>query len=143
MSEVGWYKSRIRIAGVETHASNIEENPSFEILRRAMETVAREHGGALADSITDYYGSETPCDLAVTTSGFAQGVGVKVDRRSGAVSFVYDPYGSYKDVAQGLAEEITQNYISIGLIRAMRALGYQVQEEPTDKSKTVVLTGVM
>jgi hypothetical protein len=143
MSEVGWYKSRIRVAGAETYGSNIEENPSFEILRRAMETVAREHGGALADSISDYYGNKTPCDLAVTTSGFGRGVGVKVDRRSGAVTFVYDPYGGYKDVARGIAEEITQNYVSIGLIRAMKALGYQVQEEPSRKTKTIVLTGVL
>lgn len=137
MSEIGRYRSRIRV-----YASNIEEDPSFDILRRAAQAVAEESGGNLTDSVTDSSGRTTACDLAVASPAFPRGVGLKVDRSSGSVAFVYDASGGLRDVAQRVTEEITQNYVSIGLIRAMKALGYRVADESTDRAKTVVLTGV-
>lgn len=145
MSEVGWYRSQVRIPSVEAYASNLEQNPSFEILRRAMEIVAREHGGRVSDTVDDSYGRNTACDLAVSTPEFPRGVGVKVDRRTGQATFLYDLSGGQRQVAQGIADDITQNYVAICFIRAMKSLGYEVKEEPAkgSRAKAVILTGVM
>jgi len=129
MSEIGWYKSQLKVARVEAYASNIEQNPSFEILRRAMEMVTREHGGTLSNSVSDSYGRKTDCDLAVVTSGFSRGIGIRIDRRTGNVAFLYDPYGGQAQAAQSIADEITQDYVAICVIRAMKSLGYEVREE--------------
>jgi hypothetical protein len=71
-------------------------------------------------------------------------VGIKADRQTGVVNFVYDPYGGYESIAQDIADEITQCYTTIALIRAMRSLGYEVKEEaPEHRQKSVMLVGVM
>ena len=143
MSEVGWYRTRIRIPRVQAYASNIEESPPFEILRRAVEVAAEGRQGTLSGSVTDAGGRETSCDIAITTPDFPRGVGINIDRSSGAVAFLYDPSGGYRDVAKAITDEITQNYVSVGLIRAMKSLGYRVREESGTGAKAVVLVGEM
>jgi hypothetical protein len=106
--------------------------------------VAQEHNGSITNAVTDYYGRATTCDLAVIMPSLPRGIGVKINRRTGAVTFNYDSYGGYEPVAKSIADEITQNYTTIALIRAMKSLGYDVEEEPaSNKRKTVVLVGKM
>ena len=141
ISEIGWYKSVLRLAGVRTFASNIEANPSFQILKRALEMIAQKHGGTLVDQVIDFSGQRTKCDLAVSTPEFSRGVGIRVDRNTGSVTFLYDQYGGYEQVARNITEEITQNYVAIALIRAMKSLGYKVEEEISKEREGVVLVG--
>lgn len=146
MSEVGWYNSEIKVlAGVKEYASNIEESPCFRILHQAMEMVAEEHHGSLVNAVVDYNGRETVCDLALVTPEFSRGIGIKVDRESGALKFAYDPYGGYEAIATAVTEAITQYYTTIALIEAMKSLGYEVREEPAENKprKKVMITGVM
>jgi len=145
MSQVGVYRSQIRIiAGVKTYASNIEASPAFQIMQKAMEVVSQQHNGTLSRTVTDYYGRQTECDFAVITQEVPRGVGIKIDRQTGAVNFVFDPYGGYQATAQAITDEITQSYTAIALIRAMKSLGYKVEEEvPQRGQKSVMLVGVM
>lgn len=146
MSEVGWYETKLRIvAGTREYASRIEESPSFQILQRAVEMVAERYNGTITQAVKDYFGNETQCNLAIVVPNFERGIGIKIERANGAVSFAYDPYGGYDEIAQELADAITQNYTAIALIRAMKSLGYKVREEPagTGQKENVVLIGVM
>ncbi len=90
MSNISWYESSINMAKVRTYTSNIEANPCFQMLRRSLEIVAKDNGGKLVDSVTDFRGQATSCDLAITFPAFPRGIGVEVDRNTGRVSFLYD-----------------------------------------------------
>jgi hypothetical protein len=141
MSNIGWYKSRIKLAGTKEFPSNIEANPLFQILERSLEIVAQKQHGKIVDQVTDFGGRKTACDLAVVTDSFPRGVGIKVDRDTGTVTFLYDRYGSNEQVVQSIVEGITQNYVAIALIRSMKSLGYRVEEETNEERDTVVLVG--
>lgn len=140
MSEIGLYKSKIRLA-LKAFASNIEASPSFQILKRSLEIVVDECGGTLTNYVVDSMGRKTFCDFAVITPNFSRGVGIKIDRKTGKVTFLYDAYGGYSDVAQKIADTITQNYTAIAMIRAMKSLGYNVVEETSKERETIVLVG--
>lgn len=141
MSEIGWYKSRIRLAKVAAYSSNIETDPSFQLLKRSLALFTQEHGGTLTNYVTDSLGRKTLCDLAIMTAEFSRGVGIKIDKNTGEVTFLYDQYSGYAQAAQRMAEEITQNYVAIALIRAMNSLGYDVKEERSKERAGVVLVG--
>lgn len=140
MSEIGLYKSRIRLA-LKSYASNIEASPSFEILKKSLEIVAEEYGGTLTNYVVDSIGRKAFCDFAIVTPSFSRGVGIKIDRRTGRVTFLYDAYGGYGNVAQKITDAITQNYVAIAMIRAMKSLGYNVAEGTSEKRETIVLVG--
>lgn len=141
MSNISWYESSINMAKVRTYSSNIEAHPCFQMLRRSMEIVAKEKGGRLTNTITDSRGQTTACDLAITFPAFTRGVGVKIDRITGQVAFLYDSYGGYEQLASGTTGEVTRNYVSIALISAMRSLGYRVEEVRSKRTETVRLVG--
>jgi len=137
LSEIGSYESRIR---VQSYASNIEASPSFEILKKSLEIVAEEHRGRLTNYVMDSVGRKTYCDIAIVTPSFSRGVGIKIDRETGEVMFLYDEYGGFGSIARKITEEITQNYVAITLIRAMKSLGYHV-EDMSKERETIVLVG--
>jgi hypothetical protein len=139
LSEIGVYESKIRL-GVKGYASKIETSPSFEILKKSLEMVAEERRGRLTDYVMDSLGRKTQCDIAIVAPDFPRGVGVKIDRNTGEVTFLYDEHGGFGEVAKKITEEITQNYVAIALIRAMRSLGYRV-EDMSKERETVVLVG--
>ena len=126
---------------MKSYASNIEASPSFQILTRSLEIVVDEFGGSLTNYVVDYMGRKTFCDFAIITPNFSRGVGVKIDRKTGEVTFLYDAYGGYSDVARKITDMITQNYIAISMIRAMKSLGYNVVEETSKERETIVLVG--
>lgn len=142
MSEIGWYKSDIKLSDVTTHRSNIESHPCFEILKRSLEAVAKEHKGNLTKYVTSYGGDKTPCDLAMSTPEFSRGVGIKIDTNTGEVNFLYDSYGGHEKLVQDITNEISQNYIAIALIRVMKSHGYHVNQERSEQPTSVKLVGV-
>lgn len=141
MSEIGWYKSKIKLANMNAYASNIEANSSFQMLKRSLELVAKEHGGMVTKFVMDSYGRKTLCDLAIKTPEFQRGIGLKINRHTGEVTFLYDHYGGYMDTIRKITGEITQNYVALALIKAMKSLGYEVEEEAGKQKETVVLIG--
>jgi len=131
---------------VQACASNIEASPSFEILKKSLEIVAEKHRGRLTNYVMDSVGRKTYCDIAIVTPSFSRGVGIKIDRETGEVTFLYDEYGGFRSIARKITEEITQNYVAITLIRAMKSLGYHVEdvshvEDMSKERETIVLVG--
>ncbi len=103
--------------------------------------ISQTHGGTLTKYVTDSYARKTTCDLAIKTPKFPRGVGIKINDNTGEVKFLHDQYGGYAQIARKITEEITQNYVTIALIRAMKSLGYKVEEEASKQRATVVLVG--
>lgn len=133
MSEIGWYKSELKVR-------RAKGSPSLQVFQKALEMVVDEHGGKLATEVSDYYGNKTKCEFAIVLPEFLRGIGIQIER-DGSVNFVYDPYGEYERIVQDIVNEITQCYTSIGLIRAMKSLGYRVTDESKKEEKTVRLIG--
>jgi hypothetical protein len=131
MSEIGWYKSQLRV-------KKAKGNPSFHVLQQALEMVAHDHKGKLTSEITDYYGKKRNCESAIILPEFPRGIGIKIEQ-DGTVNFAYDAFGGYEKVVQNIINEITQCYTTISLIRVMKSLGYRVTDESIKSEKTVRL----
>jgi hypothetical protein len=123
----------------------LTEDPAWEILKDAVQAVAEARGGRVGDRVADVFGRSTRCDVALTLPDFRPGVGVRVDRRTGAVSFVYDAYGKPAEFFDSLTSEIVQNFTAIAVTRALRALNYQVEleEQGQGSGRRVVVRGVL
>lgn len=123
-----------------------ETDPTWELMREAIEVTAQEYGGTVADRITDAYGQTVRCDFALVTPDFPRGVGVRVGP-GGDVTFVYDHYGGYQRVASQLCERVVQNYSSLAVAKALKEMNYSVQVEETREGRAgpraVVVRGVL
>ena len=147
MSLEGSYTTQIKIPEIQlqSRSANIKDTASMEILRLAMEKVARDRGGVLDSSYTDNEGGVHKCLLAVRTVDFERGVGAVVEP-DGHITFHYDSYGDSHGLGRLICEEITQNYVTIAVLRAQKRLGFQVHlKERRTKTgkKTVYVTGAM
>ena len=147
MSLEGSYTTQIKIpeTQLQSRSANIKEAACMEILRLAMEKVVRDRGGLVDSSYTDNEGGVRKCLLAVRTVDFERGVGAVLEP-DGKVTFHYDAYGDSHGLGRLICEEITQNYVTIAVLRAQKRLGFQVHlKERTRKTgkKTVYVTGVM
>jgi hypothetical protein len=144
MSHVSSYATQIcfrHVAG----GGRLEDDPAFEILQQAAQAVAEAHGGRITQSVADVFGRQVRCDLAVSFPEFRQGIGIKIDRKTGELSFLYDAYGKSPELLQGLTGEIVQNYTSIAVARALQEMHYEVdlEESGTGADRRVVVRGVL
>jgi len=128
VSVISSYATRIRVNPRGRHTAG-PVDPTWQILRDAVEVTAREFGGWVTDEITDYYGTRVPCDLAVVAPDFPRGVGVKVSPVTGEVKFIFDAHGDLKKVSQRICGSIQQNYTAIAVARTLESLHYQVEYE--------------
>jgi hypothetical protein len=128
----------------------------FEILQRALEKVARDHGGTVAYGPRAYYsdctGKRNKSLISIRTGDFPRGIGINI-APNGRLSFVYDATPeneligklvSRPEVARRICEEIARNYAVIAVMRAQAKLGFRVsvQEAQTPQGQGVVVTGV-
>lgn len=125
MSHVALYETQIRLA-LSGGSENLAADPGWQTLQDAVDVVAKEHGGQVTDSVTDTEGRRTRCDVALSVPEFRRGVGVRVNRGTGEVSFVYDTWGGYERTAQAICAEILQNYTALAVSRALAEMHYQV-----------------
>ena len=126
MSHIASYSTRIRLP--VDPGKDLKATPAWQVLVDALEVTAREHQGALADYVSDYYGRRWSCALALVVPEFPLGIGVEVDPRSGEVRFVYDSYG-HEATVKRLCDAVTQNYTAIAVTRALESLHYEVDLE--------------
>lgn len=151
MSYVGSYQTKIvvkpkpkYISSVTAENSDIEENPCLEILRLAINAVARDYECSVENFVVDYHGRRTDCDFALKPAGFVRGVGIKI-AGDGHVSFVYDDYAADPLVPRAICDQVTQNYVAIATMRALRELGYRIHEEErgeTTGNRDILVRGV-
>jgi hypothetical protein len=122
-----------------------QDDPAWEVLQEAVQSVAEAHRGRVGQVVTDVFGRPVRCDLAISFPEFRQGIGITIDRRTGALSFLYDAYGKTPELLQGLTSEIVQNYTSIAVARALRQMHYEVdlEESGQGSERRVVVRGVL
>ncbi|MEW6724436.1 MAG: hypothetical protein AB1331_05885 [Bacillota bacterium] len=144
MSHIASYKTKIRLNQLRRGASP-EHDPTWRLLREAMEAAAEELGGSVVDVIYDYCGAPTDCDLGLVTDDFPRGIGVRVNPVTGEVAFIYDDYGGFKLKALRICEAIQQSYTTLALARALKELHYEVEMEEIreGQERAVVVRGVL
>ncbi|MEM2111587.1 MAG: hypothetical protein QXX08_06890 [Candidatus Bathyarchaeia archaeon] len=139
MSLIGWYKTRIKLDMMQKYGLNIETHPNFELLRKSIEIVAKKHNGEIRFHVVDALGREKKCDIAFATPDFSRGIGIKIDRNTGELYFLYDKYDDVSNIAKKLSGEVLQHYTAIALINAMKAYGYNVREDETQERDAIIL----
>lgn len=138
MSQVAMYRTRLNF-GIALRGGNVGVEHLLSILGEAVQVVANDHGGRVTKAVHDGYGRSTPCDFAVVAPKVPHGVGIVIDKQNGTLDLVHD---CARNTAQEISDAIIQSYVAIATIRAMKALGYRVREEPTER-RVVALTAVL
>ncbi len=129
----------------------------FEILQRALEKVAKDHGGVVSYGPQAFYsdctGKQHRSLIAIRTGDFPKGIGINI-ASDGRLSFVYDATPedeligklvSRPEVAQRICDEIARNYAVIAVMRAQAKLGFRVSVEEARTARgqpVVVVSGV-
>lgn len=128
MSVISSYRTKIRLSPDRLVDGAID--PTWRLMREAIDVTAQELGGRVTDHIQDAFGREARCPFAVVSPGFPRGVGVRVGP-GGDVTFVYDPYDEkgrgYKRIAGEIAERIAQNYTALAVAKALGEMNYSVE----------------
>ncbi len=143
MSHISVYDAQIQVNPVKAGHKDV----TWDLLEEAVKTTAEEHGGQVTDEITDVFGRRSKVDFALRVPEFSNGLGIKVDRETGRVKFLYDDYGYNEKVIRGLRREVVQNYMALAVSQALDALNYEVDlEEELDmeeRRRSVRVKGVM
>lgn len=136
-------RAQLPAAKLTTGTLDIPAGPALGLLRKAMETVAAQHGGSLDRTYSDCLGRKHRCWLGVRTDGFRRGLGLQIEE-SGQVSFMYDAASVLDgsegnsvgqaqfildsgDAARALSNEITRTYAALAAQEAMTRLGLRVE----------------
>lgn len=144
MSHVSAYQTTVVFAHVGA-GGELADDPAWGILQDAVRACAEARGGDVGASVGDAFGRVQACDLSLSLPALRQGVGLKVDRQTGELSFLYDAYGLPRAAIATLTDEILQNFASIAVARALRELRYEVDldERGEGEQRRVVVRGVL
>jgi hypothetical protein len=144
VSHVSSYATSIVFQHVAAGGS-LEADPAWEVLRQAVQAVAEAHGGRTDATVSDVFGRPVRCDIGLHLPEFRAGIGLRVDRRTGQLQFLYDAYGKHPAAIQALTDEIVQNHASLAVAQALRSLNYQVdlEESGNGADRRVVVRGVL
>jgi len=103
-------------------------NPNMDLLKHAVENLAKEMGAEICDSIVNYYGR--PVNMrgivaAIRNNVFHRGVGIMV--KDGEVKLKGDFYGVPDKEIENLKLGLVKHYTALATATALRNIGYQVQ----------------
>ncbi len=146
MSVISSYRTSIKLSSERYTGGEID--PTWRLMREAVETAAAELHGQVTDYVLDAYGHRVGCQFALLTKDFPRGVGVRVDGE-GNVTFVYDHYDpegrGLRRVAADISARIAQNYTALAVARALAEMNYAVEideaEEGAGHARAVVVRG--
>ena len=130
MSMTASYKTEIVIPKPQLTSlqGNIKGSPCMEIMRLAVEKIARERAGTVTGGYTDCRGKSRTCLLGLCTNGLPRGLGVTV-AGDGRVRFEFDRQGANAAEADAVCRDIARAYAVIAIMRVQRQHGYQVSVE--------------
>lgn len=146
MSHISSYKTDVRLDSAISEGRSVEEDPGWDILNDAVIATAEEFNLDMSHSIRDYYGRSIACDWGLTGPTLPRGLGIKVDRSTGEVTFIADTYGGFERTAGEVKERLTQNYSTLCVARALKELNYSVEVEEVShpvEGKKVLIKGVL
>lgn len=117
---------------------------NVDILKMALEVIAKEEGIEVGKSVKKYSGSS--CTSwegmeiigSLTINALPRGIGVAVDKQ-GKLHFIGDSYNC-ETAYNKLKERIETRYKDVSMILTLQELGYEV--ETTEKDGTAIFVGV-
>lgn len=146
MSHISSYKTDVRLDNAIGEGRSVEEDPGWDVLNEAVLATAEEFNLDVSHSIRDYYGRSIACDWGLMGGAFPCGLGIKVDRTTGDVSFIADTYGGFERIAGEVKERLVQNYSTLCVARALRELNYTIEVDEEShplEGKKVIIRGVL
>ncbi len=146
MSHISSYQADIKLQNALEQGRSVEQDPGWELLNEAVWACAEEMNLDVGHSIKDYYGRHVHCDWSLSGPAFDRGMGIKVHRDTGDVTFICDSYGGYEKIAGEIKEKTVQNYIALCVTKALSSLNYEVEigevKHPVE-GKKVLVKGVL
>jgi len=124
--------------------ANVKGVPCLEIMRLAVEKIARERNGMVTDGYEDCAGKRHRCILGLRTQRLPRGLGVSV-ASNGRVRFEYDRQGADMAEAEAISQDLARAYAVIAMMRVQKQRGYQVtvERESSDvRGRTVQISAV-
>jgi hypothetical protein len=123
---------------------NVKGVPCMEIMRLALEKVARERGGTVTGHYQDCSGKLHHCLIGLKTKRLPRGLGVTV-ASDGRVKFEFDRQGADVGEAEAICRDIARGYAVIAIMRVQRQHGYEVsieRETTNAHGKTVAISAI-
>jgi len=108
--------------------ANVMGVPCMEIMRLAVEKIARERDGTVTDGYQDCASKHHRCIMGLRTGRLPRGLGVAV-ASDGRVRFEYDRQEADAAEAEAICRDIARAYAVIAIMRVQRQHGYQVSIE--------------
>ena len=102
------------------------KNPNVNLLKKAVELIAKELNAQVVSQVHDYYGRTMDCVAGVKNADFPRGIGVKINS-SGEVEVVGDFWKVRPGAVESFQKMLVQYYTALAMQSALQALGYQVQ----------------
>jgi hypothetical protein len=124
--------------------ANVKGVPCMEIMRLALEKIAKERQGTVTDGYQDCAGKDHRCILGLRTPRLSRGLGITV-AANGRVRFEYDRQGANMAEAEAICRDIARAYAVIAIMRVQNQHGYQVsveQEMSVGSGRTVKIIAV-
>ncbi|MEM3793289.1 MAG: hypothetical protein QXS76_00120 [Candidatus Bathyarchaeia archaeon] len=99
-------------------------NPNLQLLRAAIERVAKELGAQAVKEIEDFYGNKNrDFIMAIRSPAFRRGIGVKVE--GGEVKVVGDFYGVSQSALENFQNALARQYAALATVAALNRIGYR------------------
>jgi hypothetical protein len=102
------------------------KNPNVNLLKKAVELIAKELNAQVVSQVHDYYGRAMDCVVGIKNADFPRGIGVRVNA-SGEVEVVGDFWKVRPGAVESFQKALVQYYTALAIQSALQALGYQVQ----------------
>ena len=110
-----------------------------DLMKSAFDIVAKQKGGKVTDSITNYIGHDRQkVDIALEYPGMERGVGMRFDA-NGVPSFYGDPWGK-EDEWNEITNQISKSYKTLGIMNAAKRRGFTIDQTRTMGRTIEILT---
>jgi hypothetical protein len=103
------------------------KNPDLQLLKRAVEEIAKELNAEITNVIRDYYGTALNVPIGIRNNVFRRGIGVVINQRG--VEVIGDFYDVPASEVEKFKQLLSQYYTTHAMITALTQLGYNVQTQ--------------
>lgn len=100
------------------------KDPNVQLLKKAIEQVAKELNATIITQVQDYYGRAKDVIIGLKNNEFCRGVGVIVE--GGEIKLIGDFWGVKQSYIDQFQQLLTQNYTALAVQASLQQLGYQV-----------------
>ncbi|MCX8205544.1 MAG: hypothetical protein N3H31_07840 [Candidatus Nezhaarchaeota archaeon] len=100
------------------------KDPNVQLLKKAIEQVAKELNATIITQVQDYYGRGKDVIIGLKNNEFYRGVGVIVE--GGEIKLIGDFWGVKQSYIDQFQQLLTQNYTALAVQASLQQLGYQV-----------------